>query len=300
MTANTSVDDETAGVFLPRISVITPVRNGKPYLLNLLDSVRKQDYPSVEHIVIDDGSADGGWTLQALQASAGIRWWTRPNRGQYPTQNEGLRAATGDLVTIICADDMYADSRVLSVVARAWHPGVKVLYGDSLELDADGAPLPYQLTGHGPLLSGELLTSCVVRHSSVFLDRQFVLNRRLLFDESFRLCGDWEWLIRVFAAARDDVLYVPGRLGAYRNYGMQTSQQPWYAKSIDTERMRVFAMYGGSVTAYRYAERSMVWPYRLQKARGLLHAGGISMLARAVWRWLLTTVRRCLSARKGS
>lgn len=292
-----AADNETGLRSLPRVSVITPVRNGKPYLLDLLESVQKQDYPFVEHIVIDDGSDDERWTLQTLRASAGIRWWSHPNCGQYRTQNEGLRAATGDLVTIICADDMYADSGVLSTVVRAWHPGVKVLYGDSLELDADGAPLSYQLTGHGPLLPSDLLTWCVVRHSSVFIDRQFVLSRRLWFDESFHLCGDWEWLIRVFAAARDDVLYVPGRLGAYRNHTMQTSQQPWYAKSVDTERMRVFALYGGSVTAYRYAMQSTVWPRRWQKARGLVRAGGIPMLARAACRWLLAAVERCLSAR---
>ncbi|MBA4365807.1 MAG: hypothetical protein C0398_07425 [Coprothermobacter sp.] len=288
-----SADNETGSASLPRISVITPVRNGNPYLLDLLESVQKQDYPFVEHIVIDDGSDDGGWTLQTLQASAGIRWWGHPNCGQYPTQNEGLRAATGDLVTIICADDMYAGSGALSAVARAWHPGVKVLYGDSLELDAGGAPLPYQVTGHGPLFSSDLLTWCVVRHSSVFIDRQFVMNRRLWFDESFHLCGDWEWLIRVFAAARDDILYVPGRLGAYRNHALQTSQQSWYAKSVDTERMRVFAMYGGSVTAYRYAMRSTVWPRRWQKARGLMRAGDL----RAVCRWLLAAVKRCLAVR---
>ena len=44
---------------LPSIAVITPVRNGMPYLREAIDCVIAQQYPSLEVIVVDDGSTDG-------------------------------------------------------------------------------------------------------------------------------------------------------------------------------------------------------------------------------------------------
>lgn len=60
----------TGGKYDPVISVITAVKNGMPYLPDLLNSVEHQDYPHVEHIVIDDGSTDGGRR---------VRFWKMPS-----------------------------------------------------------------------------------------------------------------------------------------------------------------------------------------------------------------------------
>jgi glycosyltransferase involved in cell wall biosynthesis len=266
----------------PRISVITPVRNGMPYLQGLLSSVQCQDYPFVEHIVIDDGSDDGGKTRKVLEGAMNVRWWSRQNLGQYPTQNEGLMAATGDLVTFICSDDVYINPRVLSKVAAAWHPGIHVLYGDTINIGEDGKELPYQLEHKGPIEPSDLLTVCLLQHCSVFLERRFLLERHLLFDESFRVSGDWEWLIRVFAAARDDMLYVPAALSAYRHWVGQTTRQPWYHEVAVAEQRRIYAMYGGSMAAYCAVMHARLWPDRWKKARGLWKAGGLPMLTRAL------------------
>ena len=272
----------TGGKYDPVISVITAVKNGMPYLPDLLNSVEHQDYPHVEHIVIDDGSTDGGETCKVLENAQHIKWWSRANRGQVPTQNEGLLAATGDLVSIICSDDMYRDSSVLSTVAASWRPGIHVLYGDTVYIGPDGRRLPYQLPPPGPIEPSDLLTECVLKHCSVFVEREFLLKRHLLFDESFRFAADWDWLIRVFSAARENVLYVPAFLGAYRQWENQTSNQSWVEGPFEGERKRILAMYGGSATARRERGRARLWPYRWQKLRGLWHAGGPAMTVHGV------------------
>ncbi len=94
---------------LPLVSIVTPTFNSADYLQELLQSVAAQDYRRIEHIVIDDGSRDGGATVALLQRYPSVRWWSREdNRGQYATLNEGFRAATGDFLTTISADDTYA------------------------------------------------------------------------------------------------------------------------------------------------------------------------------------------------
>jgi len=41
----------------PLVTVVTAVFNGQPYLAGCLDSVLRQDYPNIEHIVLDGGSS---------------------------------------------------------------------------------------------------------------------------------------------------------------------------------------------------------------------------------------------------
>src|SRR5574341_2572398 len=82
----------------PLVTIMTPVYNGAAYLEELIASVRDQDYPYVEHLIIDDGSTDNGVTVEILRKYPHLRWWSRPNQGQYATMNEGLQAAQGELI----------------------------------------------------------------------------------------------------------------------------------------------------------------------------------------------------------
>jgi GT2 family glycosyltransferase len=63
----------------PLVTVVTPVLNGARFLPQALDSVRRQDHPRVEHIVVDGGSTDG--TLEILARAPGIAWTTAPDAG---------------------------------------------------------------------------------------------------------------------------------------------------------------------------------------------------------------------------
>jgi glycosyltransferase involved in cell wall biosynthesis len=51
----------------PLVSIITPVYNGAEYLDELIQSVLRQDYPNIEHLIIDDGSQDDGATVSVLK-----------------------------------------------------------------------------------------------------------------------------------------------------------------------------------------------------------------------------------------
>ena len=90
---------------------------------NLILSVRSQNYPNIEHIVIDDGSQDDGATVAILKRYPHLHWWSRENLGQYATMNEGLEAARGEIVCFVSADDLVlpdAVHRVIEIMQR--HP----------------------------------------------------------------------------------------------------------------------------------------------------------------------------------
>jgi glycosyltransferase involved in cell wall biosynthesis len=148
-----------------KISILTPAYNAETYIRDLLESVRNQDYLNYEHIVVDDGSTDG--TLEILQAQSDVVVVSRENRGQYATQNELLRRASGDVVVVICADDYFADSKVFSRVANAFrsHESVDVVVGRTVRrVEGD---LPYLVRPDLPLWLAARDGSVLARHPTL-------------------------------------------------------------------------------------------------------------------------------------
>src|SRR5438128_992919 len=121
-----------------QISVITAVKNRVGTLGACLRSVQAQTWQGVEHIVVDGGSTDG--TLGVLAASRAklAKLICEPDRGVYDALNKGIRAASGDIVGFMHADDEFASERTLERVARAFEdPTVDAVYGDLVYVNCD-------------------------------------------------------------------------------------------------------------------------------------------------------------------
>jgi glycosyltransferase involved in cell wall biosynthesis len=208
---------------LPLVSIVTPAYNAGRHLTDLLRSVAAQDYPRIEHLVIDDGSNDDGATVRLLQNHPAVRWWSRHNLGQYATLNEGFRAATGEFVTAISADDTYVDAGALGALARCLidHPECDVAYGFTLHIDEEGRPLPVQPYQRYPpwMLRYNL---GFIFHCSLLARRDRLLRDNLLFDASFQYIGDADWMLRL--SRHYHFRRVERCIGAYRHHGEQVSR----------------------------------------------------------------------------
>ena len=71
----------------------------------IIESVRSQNYPHWEHIVIDGGSTDG--TVEVLKEFPHLQWISEKDEGHYHAMNKGVARATGDVVNILNADDCF-------------------------------------------------------------------------------------------------------------------------------------------------------------------------------------------------
>lgn len=114
-----------------KISIITVTYNVRETVGDCLASVAAQDYRDREHVVIDGASTDG--TVERLQAHRAqlAVLVSEPDRGIYDALNKGLERASGDVVGLLHADDVFADAGVLARVAEAFaDPAVEAVYGD--------------------------------------------------------------------------------------------------------------------------------------------------------------------------
>ena len=99
----------------PLISVIIPVYNVRLYLEECLESLRKQNYPKLEFIIIDDGSNDGSGVFcdEFAKKDPRFRVIHQHNHGLSAARNRGIKEAKGEYITFVDSDD-YVEGNYVS------------------------------------------------------------------------------------------------------------------------------------------------------------------------------------------
>jgi glycosyltransferase involved in cell wall biosynthesis len=112
-----------------KVSIIVPVYQTEAYLPACVESLRKQTYPNLELLFIDDGSTDGSGELLDAYAKddARIRVLHKANGGVSAARNDGIDAATGDYIGFVDSDDSVEPAFVETLLAAfSAHPEIGV------------------------------------------------------------------------------------------------------------------------------------------------------------------------------
>src|SRR5262245_11396543 len=103
----------------PLVSVILPTFNRRRFLPAAFESIAAQRVPSLEIVVVDDGSTDETKSLIAdLRASAAspVTYIYQENQGAYGARNTGVRAAQGRYLAFYDSDDIWLPHHLPSCV----------------------------------------------------------------------------------------------------------------------------------------------------------------------------------------
>jgi len=200
----------------PLVSIVTPSYNQAWFLEATILSVLNQDYPRIEYIIIDGGSADESVEIIRKYQDRLAYWVSEPDRGQGHAINKGFARATGEIFAWLNSDDMYTANAVTTAVQ--WilaHPDVALVYGDCLIIDETGTT-----RGLVPWTEDFDLHRLVYSHD--FVPQPAAFFRADAFravggiDESLYNCLDYDLWIRL--AQRYPVQRIPATLAAMRLY----------------------------------------------------------------------------------
>lgn len=106
------------------VTVVTAVRNlvragRSAAVIECLESVHQQDYPQIEHLVIDGASDDG--TLELLrpyETKGWIKIYSEADNGLYDAFNKGLARASGKYINFMNSDDHFIEDRAVSLSVK--------------------------------------------------------------------------------------------------------------------------------------------------------------------------------------
>lgn len=136
VTASKPTVERTAA--LPLVSVVMPVYNGAPVVAEAIDSVLAQTYPSVEVVIVDDGSTDGTPEVLARYADRAVVV-RQHNQGLAAARNAGFRRSTGTYVAWIDHDDVWLPEKLgLQVAFMRRYPECVLVATDFSAFDAAG------------------------------------------------------------------------------------------------------------------------------------------------------------------
>lgn len=191
----------------PKVSVIVPAYNISKYILDALQSIKKQTYKNYEVLIIDDGSLDETPSIveDFCKSNQQFKLLKKANGGLSSARNYGIDHAKGQYIALLDGDDIYSKDKLANHVAHLDNdPSIGVVYSASKAIRDDGKPTFFILSGK-PLYK-DLLTSLLCKnfigHGSNGVFRRCLIDEVGNFDESLPSSEDLDFWLRVASTRR--------------------------------------------------------------------------------------------------
>jgi len=193
-------------------TVIIPTHNRSLFIERAILSVSEQSYPSVELIVVDDGSTDDT-RIRVAELAHQVRvplcYIYQDNQGPASARNTGIRAASSDLICFLDSDDRFLPDKISIQVKALLDSGG--LISHTKEIWYRRGNLLKQKKKHQPpegSIFQNCLRMCVVGMSTVMVRRE-LFELHGWFDEAFPCCEDYDYWLRVSTNESFHLVNVP-------------------------------------------------------------------------------------------
>ena len=207
---------------LPLVSIITTTFNSEKTIRDTLTSVASQDYPQIEHIIIDGRSTD-----KTLSLISGFPHLTKviseKDSGIYDAMNKGIRICTGEIVGLLNSDDFYVSTTVIrQVVEKLMTDQTDSLYGDLVYVHPEETQKIKRTWIAGKFHPRKFLYGWMPPHPTFFVRRK-IYDSLGKFNTNLKSAADYELMLRVLYKSRISVSYLPQVLVKMRAGGMSNA-----------------------------------------------------------------------------
>jgi len=225
---------------LPKISIVTPVKNGQEWLRETIDSVIGQNYPHLEYIVIDGCSTDDTPKILEEYRDRIDRIVSEPDEGMYDAIAKGFEAATGDIFGYLNADDLLEPGGLLRVGEYFRdHRQAKVIYHEDT-VTRDGWRFPN--TAQPRVDVYQLLNGHTLFQDGVFF-RKAAYRGVHGIDRTLKRAGDWDLFVRL--ARMWGLRRAPGHVSSFRiRMGQISEDRAAYDAEREEAKKKFMARFG--------------------------------------------------------
>ena len=173
----------------PFISIIMPTYNRADYIMEALNSIKRQTFKDYEIIVVDDGSTDN--TKEIAAACEGIRYICLDHGGIARARNTAVKAAKGKWIAFLDSDDLWKEDKLQKQVDYLHaHPDCRIvftLFRNFTDIPED------KLDRRQQDLLQTVIDWCL---PTALIDRS-LFDEIGLFDEAMEYSEDTDWVFRL-------------------------------------------------------------------------------------------------------
>ena len=239
------------------ISYVTVTYNAAAVVQRTLDSVLRQDYPHIRHLIIDGASTDDTLKIvdnyvacsNAAENGHVVLVTSEPDNGIYDAMNKGLRSVTGDYVCFLNAGDFLPTDDIVSrIVEKLDSQQPAVLYGDTDIVDGEGRFLHHRrLAPPEDLTWRSFRQGMLVCHQAFYVRADFAMQTP--YDTTFRYSADVDWCIRIMREAEKENVPLLNLHMVVANYTEEGQTTQHHRESL-LERYRVMQRHYGVMQTF--------------------------------------------------
>ena len=202
-----------------KVSIVTVVKNGMPYLEDCIKSYQIQDYKNKELIVVYSNSQDRTYTFLKKQKHITKLIIDKKSKNKFSALNIGLQNTTGDIIGLLHSDDIFASTKVLSNVAKIYQ---------ETNFDISYSDIKFCLRNNLLAIRRAWISSnynfkkmqlgWMPPHVSIFISKKY---KNIAYRTCYPISGDYDYILRIFKKASNIVytnyVSVIMRLGGVSN-----------------------------------------------------------------------------------
>ena len=175
-----------------RISLITISFNSEQSILETFRSVKSQSLNNYEYLLIDGGSSDGTLLIAKNQDHIS-KILSGPDKGIYDAFNRGIENSTGDIIGFLNSDDIFYDKNSLKRIENAFDNETDCVFGDLIYTDTNENIKRFWKGSE--FKKGAFKKGWMPAHPT-FYCRKTVYEKLGLYDDSYKIAGDFELMLR--------------------------------------------------------------------------------------------------------
>lgn len=211
-----------AGQPFPLVTIVTATYNSEKTIRDTLSCIASQDYPRIEHVIMDGQSQDH--TLKIVSEFPHVsRVISEKDAGIYDAMNKGIMASSGDIIGLLNSDDFYISNSVISeVVEHMMTAHTDTLYGDLIYVHPIQTNRIVRTWIAGKYTLDKFLYGWMPPHPTFFV-RRHIYERYGNFNITLTSAADYELMLRLLYKEKVSVSYLPKVLVKMRAGGMSNA-----------------------------------------------------------------------------
>lgn len=214
-----------------KISIITAVLNGYPFIEEAIRSVIYQDYPYKEYLIIDGNSTDKTVDVIKKYQEKIDYWVSEPDSGIYDAMNKGIKKSTGEVIGILNSDDLLNDN-VLENIASLFNknPNLDYAYGYIQRIRKSGEVYGKAESMTPQKIQEEKFNRIPIPHGALFVKKKLFLELGF-YNTDYIINADYDFILKIIQKNKTGkYIHIP--ISRYRDGGISSGYLTFWERRI--------------------------------------------------------------------